>query len=120
MSVQFIEKAKIKHGDKYNYSKVVYINSKEKVIITCKEHGEFLQTSDSHLRGYGCKKCAANLRGINYRSNNDEFIKNVKLKHGNKYDYSKVEYINSTENVIIICKEHGEFPQLPPNHLKGS
>jgi len=54
---EFIEKAKEVHGDRYDYSKVNYKNAKEKVIILCKKHGEFLQNSHNHLCGNGCPKC---------------------------------------------------------------
>jgi very-short-patch-repair endonuclease len=57
----FIQKAKIVHGDKYDCSKVVYTNNKQKVIIICKEHGEFLQTPHKHLQNCGCRKCVMGL-----------------------------------------------------------
>ena len=55
---EFIAKAKAVHGDKYDYSKVEYVKSKEKVTIICLEHGEFLQTPQKHLFGQGCPICA--------------------------------------------------------------
>jgi len=116
---RFIEKAKIIHGDKYDYSKVEYINSLKKVIIICKEHGEFLQIAGSHLQGHQCKICSTNITANKQRSNNEEFIEKAKEKHGDKYDYSNVEYINCNEKVIIICKDHGKFFQTPQNHLNG-
>ena len=51
------------------------------------------------------------------RKTTEEFISEAKLVHGNKYDYSKVEYINSSTKVIIVCKDHGEFHQKPTNQL---
>ena len=59
----FIEKAKKIHGDKYDYSKVEYINSHTKVCIICPEHGEFWQTPNNHLHGYGCPKCKSDKIG---------------------------------------------------------
>lgn len=47
------------HSDEYDYSLVEYKHHKQKVKIICKEHGVFLQTPDSHLKGHGCKKCSA-------------------------------------------------------------
>lgn len=49
------------------------------------------------------------------------FVKRAIEKHGDKYDYSKVEYKNATTKVCIICKEdgHEEFYQLPNSHLRG-
>ena len=115
----FFEKSKKIHGDKYDYSKVEYINNSTKVCIVCPEHGEFWQTPNSHLNGRGCPKCGIIKRSFNQRSNNCEFIEKSKLIHGDKYDYSKVEYITNRTPVVIICPEHGEFEQVPYHHLGG-
>ena len=117
---EFINKAKKIHGDKYDYSKVEYKGCKEKVCIICPEHGEFWQIPDNHLRGEKCKKCYDNKRSITLKSNIEEFIQKAKKIHGDKYDYSKVEYINTKTKVCIICPEHGEFWQTPGSHLNGS
>jgi hypothetical protein len=113
----FIEKAIYIHNNKYDYSKVNYINCHSKIIIICKEHGLFEQKPTDHISGCGCSKCGIEKNANNTRSNNEEFIKKSILIHGDNYDYSKVEYNNSNEKVIIICKEHGEFQQTPSNHL---
>ena len=110
----FIKKARKIHGNKYDYSKVQYINSSTKVCIICSEHGEFWQIPSSHLQGVGCPKCSCN-----QKSGTDEFIAKSKKVHGNKYDYSKVEYVNNSTKVCIVCPEHGEFWQRPNNHLRG-
>ena len=116
---QFIEKARKVHGDKYDYSKVEYVNSSTKVCIICPEHGEFWQTPNSHLRGGGCSKCGINRRTISQTSNIEMFIKKAREIHGDKYDYSKVEYINNKTKVCIICPEHREFWMKPNAHLNG-
>jgi len=115
----FISKAKEVHGETYDYSKVEYVNSEIKVLIICKEHGEFTQLPSNHLSGTGCLECGYKTRSNKIRSNLDEFIMSSKKIHGEVYDYSKVDYINSHEKVIIICKEHGEFMQTPQCHLSG-
>lgn len=51
------------------------------------------------------------------RSNTYEFIKKSRLLYGDKYDYSKVEYIGNKSKVCIICPEHGEFWQKPNDHI---
>jgi len=108
---QFIDKAKEVHGDKYDYSKVNYINSSTKVCIICPEHGEFWMTPCAHIYSkQGCPKC----KGIGL--DNEEWIKKFKEVHGDKYDYSKVQYTNSKTKVCIICPEHGEFWQTPYKH----
>jgi hypothetical protein len=103
------------HSGFYSYSKVNYINSKSKVIITCPIHGDFEQRAMNHLRGNGCAKCARESSKLG----GNKFIKRAIELHGDKYDYSKVEYTYCRTNVIIICKEHGEFSQTPDKHLQG-
>lgn len=111
---KFIKRAKEKHGDKYDYSKVSFDKITDKITIICPLHGEFKQVVNDHLQGNGCQKCAGK-----YKINQEEFIEQAKKVHGNKYDYSKVIYINKTTKVCIICPEHGEFWQAPKQHLRG-
>lgn len=61
--IKFIIKAKVVHGDKYDYSKTSYINSRTKVLITCPEHGDFWQLPAAHLRGQNCRRCSDKMRG---------------------------------------------------------
>lgn len=117
IKTNFIEKAQKIHGNKYDYSKVEYVNSSTKVCIMCQEHGEFWQTPNKHLSGQGCPECG---KKINKKClTTEEFIKRAKEIHGDRYDYSKVEYKKSIEKVCIICPEHGEFWITPHNHLEG-
>lgn len=108
---EFIKKAKEIHGEKFDYSKVIYKGITKPVTIVCPIHGEFKQEPRYHLEGQGCKKCYGN-----YRSTTSEFIEKARAVHGNKYDYSKVEYANNRTKVCIICPEHGEFWQSPDSH----
>ena len=116
---EFIKKAREIHGDKYDYSKVKYLNTKTKICIICPVHGEFWQTPNSHLRKRGCPKCGDDQMKDKQRLSIYEFIEKAKKIHHNRYDYSKTEYINDKTKVCIICPEHGEFWQTPNNHLKG-
>ena len=116
---EFIHEARKKHGNKYDYSKVNYANNATKICIICPEHGEFWQEANNHLRGQGCPKCGLENSREKQASTKEEFIKKAREKHGDKYDYSKVEYINAHTKVCIICPQHGEFWQLPLNHLSG-
>lgn len=116
---KFIEKAHKVHGDKYTYHHVDYINSKTPVLITCSKHGDFLQTPDKHLQGRGCRRCADELASNRMKMSVDVFINKSKEIHGDKYDYSKVDYVDSKTKVCIICPEHGEFWQVPSSHLSG-
>ena len=116
----FIEKARSVHGDRYDYSKVDYKNNRIQVEIICKEHGSFFQTPYSHLKGCGCFPCSRNRANDMMRHSTEDFIKKAKEIHGDRYDYSKVEYVTINKNVTIICKEHGEFQQTPYSHLKSN
>lgn len=115
---QFIEKASCRHGDKYDYSQVEYVNSTTDVLIICPKHGEFWQKPVAHLRGSDCPLCSNEKRGKK-RISNEELIDRFKSVHGDKYDYSSVEYLNANTKVTIICRQHGEFRQLPFAHLSG-
>lgn len=116
---KFIKKAREIHGDKYDYSKVVYVSAHEKVIIICSIHGEFLQTPTAHLSGKGCKLCANKYIGDKKILGRECFIEKALKIHGDKYDYSKVVYVNNSTPITITCPVHGEFLQAPNNHLQG-
>ena len=116
---QFIDEAKLVHGDKYDYSKVEYKNNKTKVCIICPEHGEFWQIPYDHLRGIGCSKCYHKKRGKDQTLTQEVFLNRCIDKHGYKYDYSKSIYINMKTPVLIFCPIHGEFYQKPYDHLRG-
>ena len=109
----FIEKAKEVHGSKYDYSLVDYVDSSTKVKIICPIHGEFEQTPNKHLAGQGCKQCGRNRTKVGV----DEFIQRARAVHGDKYDYSKVQYERKDKKVTIVCPEHGEFQQTPACHV---
>lgn len=109
----FIDEANKKHQYFYDYDNVLYVNNKVDVIITCKLHGNFTQSPSNHLKGHGCKKCVKGKRKFNF-----EFIEQAGLVHNNKYLYPDLNYINALTKVTIKCKVHGDFKQLPHNHLK--
>lgn len=117
----FIKECLLTHGNKYDYSKVVYKGIDENVIIICPLHGEYQQTPYNHLKSHGCPTCGFIVAKNAQRSNVEEFIKNARLVHGKKYDYSKVVYINCDTKVEIICNKHKKsFFQSPYSHLKGN
>jgi hypothetical protein len=111
---EFIEQSISIHGYKYDYSKVDFVKKSTDVIIVCPKHGEFTIRASDHLRGRGCAKCANN-----QTLTTDEFIERAINVHGNKFDYSKVRYVNSKTEVCIICPIHGETWQKPCKHLKN-
>ncbi len=177
---KFIEKAIKVHGNKYDYSSVVYLNNSHKIKIICPEHDMFEQSPKVHLRGIGCKlcnldskvkswedfvatasrihnnkfeypKCRDNWKGL-YASQviccpihgdfdqvpymhlrghgckkcftdvnkyKQDFILKASIIHNSKYDYSNIDYINSQTKISILCPTHGNFLQVPRNHLNG-
>lgn len=110
----YIQKFQEVHGDTYDYSNVVYTNSYTNVEIICREHGCFTQRPSAHLEGKSCPKCGGKIR-----KTTETCIQDFVLAHGDKYDYSKVEYSTNKDKVIIICKQHGSFLQRPNDHLAG-
>jgi len=117
-TTQFIEKAKEIHGNKYDYSLVDYKNIRTKIKVICLKHGEFEQTPGKHLMGRGCLSCGKLKR--KHPITNSDFIKRSREIHGNKYDYSLVDYKNMKSKIKIICPKHGIFTQTPIAHLNGS
>ncbi len=118
--IDFAKRALGVHGNKYNYSLVDYKNNRTKVKIICPIHGEFEQSPQKHLDGQGCGKCGLISSG-NKQSETArcEFVIKAKQIHGDKYDYSLVDYKNSNSKIKIICPEHGVWEQRPNGHLNG-
>jgi very-short-patch-repair endonuclease len=120
-TVSFIEDAKKIHiTPEYDYSLTVFVKMTNKVTIICPTHGKFQQQPNKHIAGQGCKECGKN-RGADLRTKSTEqFIIEAKLIHGSRYCYDKTNYTKNNEQVIIICKEHGEFTQIAGYHLDGN
>ena len=109
-----IELSNKTHNFYYDYTKVKDSNKREKIIISCPKHGDFLQRLDVHLNGFGCKKCGIDNKKIKFTDLTDRF----NITHNNKYDYSLVEYVNNKSKIKIICPIHGEFEQTTIKHLQ--
>lgn len=116
----FILKSKAVHGDKYNYSKVVYQNNRKKITVICPNHGEFYPAPANFLLGSGCPKCSSIEQHENQKKSVEDFITDSIKMHGDKYDYSRVQYNGGKVFVEIICKKHGVFHQTPNNHQRGN
>ena len=114
----FVKKARLVHGDRYNYDKAIYSNSKSNVIITCKKHGDFRMTPNAHLSGQGCHKCGIEETKNKLTTTVDDFILKSKLKYGkNAFDYSLVDYVNNKTKVTLKCNKCGKiFEVVPQNH----
>lgn len=116
---QFIIEAINLHSNKYKYDKVIYLSAHTKCIIICQKHGEFLQTPNSHLKGYGCKKCARDYISNIQKIGNENFIERSNLIHNNKFNYSLIDYKNYKTKIKIICDKGHIFEQKPNEHLAG-
>ena len=114
---QFVAEANLKHNNYYDYSESKYINTTTDIKILCPKHGYFNQKPKKHLAGQGCPKCG-NLKRANKRTKLlEQFIKEAKEIHDDKYDYSLVEYKNCKTKIKIICPKHGIFEQEPGAHI---
>lgn len=116
----FIEKAKRIHGDRYGYEYAQYVDSYTDVIIVCSVHGNFTQRPNNHLHGAGCRQCGIENKDLFHRRSLQEFIDRAREVHGDRYDYSLVNYKNSNTKVTIICPVHGQFRQDAGQHLGGA
>ena len=112
---EVLERFNSAHGDRYDYSKVLYVNTKVKVTITCREHGDYEQTPLGHWGGEGCPGCAG--KGLTW----DDALKRFKAAHGTKYNYSSAEqtFRILAEKLTITCPEHGAFEQIGSEHAAG-
>lgn len=117
---RFLEDARQAHGDRYDYSQVEYINALSNVTIICPIHGTFSQKPANHIRDVGCPKCGDKSTADKRRRTTEDFIKEAREVHGEKYGYSRVEYKSSHEKIEIVCEEHGSFWQSPVNHVRGN
>lgn len=115
----FIQKANNIHKGKYDYTRVIYKNNHTKVNIVCPIHGIFSQRPDNHLQGKGCPLCRNQSISKSKTSTTNEFISKAQQVHGDKYDYSKTNYITKDTPICILCPIHGEFWQTPQIHLRG-
>lgn len=119
----FIKKANIAHNFKYDYSliKQMPYHHSIKINIICPRHGIFEQNYPYHLVGTGCLKCGLVSAKSKTTTQQKDFILQCIKIHGEKYDYSLVDYVNSKTKIKIICNIHHQvFEQIPSSHLRGS
>lgn len=115
----FLEEARKAHGDQYEYSNTVYSGALDKVIITCKAHGDFEQFPDNHLKGKGCLKCARQQSALDKVMSKEEFLKKANEVWICKYDYTKSNYTGMRNEMIVTCPLHGDFTTKARVHLAG-
>ena len=117
---KFLEKAKTKFGDKFDYSKVEYVDSKTPVVIICPIHGEFEITPVRFLQNkHGCRKCSIEHTHKLQTKTTEQFVKECKEIWGNAYSYENTNYINADTKVLINCPIHGEFLTRPADFVRG-
>lgn len=116
----FLNKAKLKHGDTYDYSKVVFTNKFTKVKILCKTHGEISITPEVHLRTCGCQECGETLRRNNLKKDSSLQLQKFIDIYGDKYDYTKTIYTDVRTRITATCKKHGDFTKSVSEFLSGS
>ena len=115
----FIEKATASHGDTYDYSLSIYKSGVEDVTIICKKHGLFDIPATRHMNGSGCQKCGLESRVAGSTSNKEEFVARAIRLHGERCDYSLVNYVTARIKVKIRCIEHDLiYEQMPDTHLR--
>lgn len=113
----FIEESKAIHGDKYDYSKSIYLGANSKIEIVCSKHGSFFQTPSNHIHNHGCRKCENEKYSLSKRRSKDSWASECSIIYSNKYDYSKAILSNMKTPVEIVCPKHGSFWQTPDTHL---
>lgn len=108
------------HGDRNDYSNVVYTRMDEKVEIRCKEHDQvFHQSPVGHLLAQGCPKCSYEKRSEIQGFTQEEFIQRATEAHNGEYDYSASLYDSKVDNVDVRCKVHGVFTITASDHMRG-
>lgn len=113
---EFINDCELRFGDKFDFSKTVYTSNMADVIITCKEHGDFITTPKKFLLSeFGCEKCSRGARRVISKV----WLERFKNVHGDLYDYSRSSFGRADDKIEIVCKEHGSFYQTPHNHANG-
>ncbi len=111
---EFIKRAIMVHGNKFQYPDE-YTGINNKIRIICPIHGEFFQTPNIHvIQRHGCDNCSTE----RLKLSTTDFVQMSTNIHNNKYQYPD-EYLGSHTKIRIICPTHGEFFQLPTNHLQG-
>lgn len=125
---QFIYESRNVHGLKYDYSRFTYQGYTIPGEIICHEkdkngleHGLFIQTPSSHLRGCGCPKCSKeHLWDKREKLKIEDYVSRAKKVHGKLYNYKDTQIIDSHHDIKVGCQKHGIFKINPYSHLRGA
>lgn len=118
----FISRCVAKHRDTYGYAKTIYRGWMEKCVVTCKIHGDFEITPNSHLHSTakgGCQKCGRETARLNMKKDRQVFLDEAFEAHGEKYPLSELVYIGSQTYMAVNCPRHGDFFVKPCVFVKG-
>lgn len=116
---KYIDRLLEKHGNKFDYSKVEYVKTTDKVIIICDVHGGYIQRWADHIQGNGCPICSNESKKLRQFKTTDTFIERSIKKFGDKFDYSKTKYVSHKDYLIITCKKHGDIQVKPVQHFRS-
>jgi len=115
-TAEVIKLAVIKHGDRYDYSKLIYKGAREPMKVICKLHGEFNPSFDNHVnKGRDCPVCAGNKKFTT-----SSFIEECNKVHNNFYNYSFTKYTTAHKKLIVTCPKHGNFKVEANSHRRGT
>jgi protein-arginine kinase activator protein McsA len=111
----FVERATAVHGEKYDYSEVTYVDNRTPVVVICKTCGhKFKIIPFNHFNGIGCKPCFC----VSRRKPVEKFLEQAHDIHGNLYDYSSMQYVDTNTKIAIICTRCKKtFYQMPSLHI---
>lgn len=116
----FVARAVVVHGNKYDYSMVDYRGSFSEVSVVCPEHGIFKTKPNNHLQGRGCPPCGRKSASIKRSATFSHFLSSAKKIHGERYEYSESSFKKMSGTTTITCQEHGEFYQNAHDHVAGA
>lgn len=113
-----IAKARVIHGDTYDYSKVESHVTAAKVTIICPIHGEFKQSWNAHVHAKtGCWQCGVLKRQLTKRKGRSYWVEQATKIHKNKFDYTDAKLDTVHEKITLTCDKHGPFDINFSSHI---
>lgn len=117
---QFLEKCKLIHDNKYDYSETFFKSTRENIIVICPLHGIFEQRASAHLSGQGCKKCKNTAIKKRFLHTKDQFLESINDWQKNNLDFSEFQYITDKTKGKVKCKIHDKYFYITPSNVKKS